>query len=599
MTSETELHGVGGLVRWESGQRIEVEWLRGMAARVSGEVPAVHAGPDPAGVFAAGTGAHLEVGPRVWVVADMDLLNAAELAGVVGSEGLEAGLLSSLYTQEGPAFVRRLRGAFAIVLWDRRERQLLLAGDHFGMRRLYYMADARGVTFATRIGAILAAPGVEKSIDPTAIYRYLNFHFVPAPATPYARILRLPPAHVLVARKGLARLEPFWDLTYRENAVGAGAAARKVYELTQAAVATSLANLTAKGSGAFLSGGTDSSTIVGLMARLGVERVNAFSVGFSEERYDELDYARVAAHRFAARHHTRVVSPRDALDAIPALVEAYEEPFGNNSAIGTFLCARLARENGVRCLLAGDGGDEIFGGNERYRTDRIFARYHRLPRPLREQVLEPVLRALPEGSPGVLGKAQRYVRRANLGNPRRFYSYEFFVAQNAAELLTPEFVKAAGVDTPWETLERHFERVSADAELNRLMYLDLKLTIGDDDLFKVTRTAELAGIGVRFPMLDVPLVEFTATLPAEFKVRGLEKRHLFKRAFGELLPAEILSKRKHGFGVPTSSWLKTDPGFRSLARETLHTSGGVRWSGSSISTKATPPRSTVTGCGHS
>jgi asparagine synthase (glutamine-hydrolysing) len=305
------------------------------------------------------------------------------------------------------------------------------------------------------------------------------------------------------------------------------------------------------------------------MTRLTGEPVNAFSIGFHEDRYDELDYARLAARHFGAILHTRIVKPDDALAALPGLVDVYDEPLGNNSAIGTLFCAALAREHGVSRLLAGDGGDEIFGGNERYRVDQVFARYGRVPAPLRRALLEPVLLKLPADMPGILGRARRYIRRASIPNPRRFYSYEFHVAQNAAELLEPDFLRRVQPDAPWQVLEEHFRRPEAASELNRLLYLDLKLTIGDNDLFKVTRTAELGSVGVRFPFLNLPLVEFMGMLPASFKVRGLEKRYLFKRAFRSLLPREILAKRKHGFGVPTAEWLRSHSGIRELARDTL------------------------------
>jgi asparagine synthase (glutamine-hydrolysing) len=257
-----------------------------------------------------------------------------------------------------------------------------------------------------------------------------------------------------------------------------------------------------------------------------------------------------------------------ALDAVPRLVQAYDEPFGNNSVLATYLCAQLARESGVSELLGGDGGDEIFGGNERYRTDRIFATYGRVPAVLRRGLLEPVLLGLPD-APGPIGRAQRYIRRARIPNPRRFYSYEFYAAQHATELLAPDFLRAVEIDTPWQTVDRIFGEARASSELNRLLYLDLKLTIGDNDILKVTRSAELAGVRVRFPLLALPLVEFTGTLPARFKVHGLEKRYLFKRAFRSLLPADTLTKRKHGFGVPISDWLKSDRGFRELGRDVL------------------------------
>jgi asparagine synthase (glutamine-hydrolysing) len=318
-----------------------------------------------------------------------------------------------------------------------------------------------------------------------------------------------------------------------------------------------------------LSGGTDSSTVVGLMTHLTGEQINAFSIGFSSDRYDELQHAALTARHFDAHHYTRIVSADDALEVLPNLVAAYDEPFGNNSALGTLFCAQMARDEGVTHLLAGDGGDEIFGGNERYRTDGIFSRYSRLPAVLRHGLLEPILLGLPASSPGILGRGQRYILRARIPNPRRFYSYEFYVAQNVGRLLHPDFLGSIVAEAPWAALERHFDRVRASSELNRLLYLDLKLTLGDNDLLKVTRTGELAGVDVRFPLLALPLVEFTGTWPAEFKVRGLEKRHLFKRAFRSLLPPQTLTKKKQGFGVPTAEWIKSHAGFRELARDTL------------------------------
>jgi asparagine synthase (glutamine-hydrolysing) len=559
---------IGGLVP-APARAVPADVLRGMAGRVCGS-PAhtVCGGDEPLGLFDAGR-ATFERSEAVWVVADMDLLNLEELHAVAGLEPGRPGLLPALYELEGPAFVRRLRGPFVLGLWDRRQHHLLLAVDHFGIRRLYYSTGPRGTAFASRLGAVVAAPEQSRVPDPAAIYDYLSFGYMPAPETAFQSVRRLSPGHLCVIRQGSSRIEPFWDMRYREEDHREGRAASRIYRLSHQAVGEAVRGLAPVRTGAFLSGGTDSSTVVGLMTRLTGEPVNAFSIGFHEDRYDELDYARLAARHFGAILHTRIVKPDDALAALPGLVDVYDEPLGNNSAIGTLFCAALAREHGVSRLLAGDGGDEIFGGNERYRVDQVFARYGRVPAPLRRALLEPVLLKLPADMPGILGRARRYIRRASIPNPRRFYSYEFHVAQNAAELLEPDFLRRVQADAPWQVLEEHFRRPEAASELNRLLYLDLKLTIGDNDLFKVTRTAELGSVGVRFPFLNLPLVEFMGMLPASFKVRGLEKRYLFKRAFRSLLPREILAKRKHGFGVPTAEWLRSHSGIRELARDTL------------------------------
>jgi asparagine synthase (glutamine-hydrolysing) len=537
--------------------------LEPLARRLPGAV--VLAGGDAARLI--GEAATIESSDALWIVADLDLTNIAELQARVGSTTPE-GLLAGLYALEGPSFVERLRGGFAVALWDRRRRRLVLAVDQFGIKRLYYAAGTEGLGFASRASLVPIGEREAPSIDPAVVYQYLNFGFVPAPGAIFRHLHRLAPGHRLVLDDGLLRVAPYWDLFYAEERPGPQVAAAEMYRLTADGVARTLGGVAAKEVGAFLSGGTDSSTIVGLLSRLTGERVNAFSIGFDEANYDELHYADVAARQYGAAHYTRIVKPEAALEAVTRLAKAYDEPFGNNSAIGTLLCAELARECGVKRLLAGDGGDEIFGGNERYRSDRIFAAYHHIPAAVRHGLLEPVLLHMPDGA-SWLGRAKRYVRRANIPNPRRFYSWEFFFAQQGAELLTPEFRRAVDVDAPWALVQAHWDRVQANAGLSRQLYLDMKLAIGDNDLLKVTRTAELAGVEVRFPLLDLPLVEFTNGLPTRFKVRGLEKRYLFKRAFGSLLPAEILAKRKHGFGVPTSSWLRQPGPFRDLVHDVV------------------------------
>jgi len=502
------------------------------------------------------------------LVADLDLTNLEDLPGI--SDGTApARCLRQIHAQYGTEFMTRLRGAFAIALWEPSQRRLVLAADRFGFRRMYYAVTEAGVAFGSRVKSPLALPGCSPALDPDAINAYLNFGTVPAPQSIYRAVRRLAPGQALVWEDGRTTLHQYWDVTYSERSLGRVAAARATYGQTERAMRQTLGGLDPKQTGAFLSGGTDSSTIVGLMSRLTGERVQAFSIGFQEARYNELEYAELAARHFDAAHYTKIVSADEALACLPDVVAAYDEPFGNNSALPAYLCARLARETGVRVLFAGDGGDEIFGGNERYRREGILSRYRLIPAWLRHGVVEPIVRRFPAESPALTGKARRYVERASLPNPDRFYSTEFFVNQNRHWLLHPDFQAATTPDWPLRVARGHFEAASGAGELNRLLHVDLKITLADNDLFKVVRTAEAAGIGVRFPLLDHSLVEFMATLPPGYKVRGTEKRYIFKEAFGGLLPPEILAKVKHGFGLPTSDWLKAHRGFRELGRDLL------------------------------
>ncbi|HEV2117887.1 MAG TPA: asparagine synthase C-terminal domain-containing protein, partial [Terriglobales bacterium] len=318
-------------------------------------------------------------------------------------------------------------------------------------------------------------------------------------------------------------------------------------------------------SGCFLSGGTDSSTLVGLFSRIHNHSASAFSIGFAEGRFDELSYARLAASHFQASHTTAILTPADAYQVIPKIVAAYDEPYANSSAIPTYWCARMAKEHGIAVMLAGDGGDELFGGNERYRTDKVFQLYHRVPKALR-RLLEPAVFASPARVP-LFRKAQRYIRFSNTPNPERYCAWRLLQVFPAQQVLGAAMPNLNG--DVLGAMRRHYEKAPAQSELNRLLYVDVKMTLGDDDLPKVVRMAELAGVGVRFPYLDHPLAEFSGTLPASLKVRGLEKRYLFKQATRFLLPQAILNKKKHGFGLPIGMWLKTDPQLRRMSHDIL------------------------------
>ncbi len=296
----------------------------------------------------------------VWVALDADLVNAEELLRSAPAGSGLLGALAHLYQVEGAAFVRRLRGGFALALWDRRRRSLLLAVDHFGLRRLHYSTEGRTTAFASRVSAARATAGRAPRVDQSAVYQYLNFGFVPAPETAFAGVRRVPPGYMLSVGAGHTKLEPFWDMTYVEARQREERAASAMYRLTHQAIAESLKGIAPKDAGAFLSGGTDSSTVVGLMARITGESVNAFSIGFNEDQYNELRYAELAARHFGAAHYTRVVTADEALDALPRLVEAYDEPFGNNSVLATFFCAQLARESrGLRAAGRGRGRRDL------------------------------------------------------------------------------------------------------------------------------------------------------------------------------------------------------------------------------------------------
>ena len=282
-----------------------------------------------------------------------------------------AGRLINLYKHEGAGFLKRLRGSFALALWDAPARRLILAVDPFATRSLYYWLSRDCIAFARRISCFSKHNEIPREIDPNAIYFYLNHSFLPGPFTIYRHIKRLEPGQYVLWEDGRVSLQRYWDMTYPEKRDSSEEAiCDRLRTAVEESIRFHLRNLDRPNAerGAFLSGGTDSSTLVGLLSQITEQSVNTFSVGFEEELYNEIYYARIAASRFRSEAHEYFVRPHEALDAIAVMAREYDEPFGNSSAIPTYFCLKMAREAGVKIMFAGDGGDELFGGNERYLT---------------------------------------------------------------------------------------------------------------------------------------------------------------------------------------------------------------------------------------
>ncbi|HEU4724428.1 MAG TPA: asparagine synthase C-terminal domain-containing protein, partial [Candidatus Eisenbacteria bacterium] len=323
--------------------------------------------------------------------------------------------------------------------------------------------------------------------------------------------------------------------------------------------------------GSFLSGGVDSSTVTGVLQQVASRRMKSFSIGFGEAHYNEISFARIAANSLGSDYHEYFVVPRDVSEALPTILASFDEPYANASAIPTYFCARLARKHGVDVLYAGDGGDELFGGNERYATQQLFEYYRRVPRWLGRGFVEPVVGAMADLTKlSLFVKGRKYIRRALMPPAKRLTSYDFFRLVPPAGFLTPEFMEEVGRNyEPGRALEALHARAPGPTELDRQLYLDLHLTISDNDIVKVTRMTEAAGVTVRFPFLDQGLAEFAMTVPAGVKMRGRRLRTFFKGAYADLLPPEVRSKSKHGFGLPIAEWLRTDPALAEVMNDAI------------------------------
>src|SRR5713101_1999928 len=512
--------------------------------------------------------------PRILVAADAELLNRSELVKSLETRDFDSAtlscseLLARIYRERGLSFVELLDGVFSFALWDEDNRRLVLAIDRLGVNSLYWRKEGYRLLFASRVGAIRSSQEAPAEVSPAALVQYMLFSAVPAPTVIYKGIEKRRPGFCLVYEAGQVRQTRYWDLRYRESGDrNVRHWAREVREGMRSAVHHHLMDLAPQKTGAYLSGGTDSSSVVAFMN----ERhspVNTFSIFFAESLYSEIGFARTTASHFHANHHELSLTSQDTYDVIPKIIEYYDEPFANSSAIGAYHCARMARENGVGTLLAGDGGDELFAGNERYATDKRFSLYSRIPGWIRKGLIEPVTRLLPEHG-GKFSLQRRYVRRANIPLPRRMFSYHLLLTEKPEEMFEPDLLRIAPAETWLEVEEGHFKAAKASSDLNRFLYLDVNITLADNDLRKVLGTAEMAGVRARFPLLDYKLAELSGRVPAALKMRGFEKRFIFKEAMREILPHNVLYKKKHGFGVPVALWFLQDPRLEALVVDVL------------------------------
>jgi asparagine synthase (glutamine-hydrolysing) len=546
----------------------------------------VHRGPDGGGIHLDGPVGlaarrlaiiDLKHGDQPMVTADGDtavvqngeILNHLELRDELARDGVrfrttcDTEVLLHLYRREGPDFVSRLRGMFAIALWDRRGQRLLLARDRFGIKPLYYQLSDGRISFASELKALLRQPSFSREIDREALHSFLAFNSIPAPLTIFGAARKLPPGHLLVCNRGgitisrYARPTPAPEDALREEP--ADMLAEELRERLRDSVhAHLLADVPV---GVLLSGGVDSSVLAALAATTSSKQVSTFSIGFRERSFNELDLARQIAQQYGTDHHELVVSPHIA-ELLPKLVAAFDEPFADSSAVPTYLVSELASEH-VKVVLSGEGGDELFGGYETYAADQLALRVGGAA-----TRLAPLVERLPTSSSRVSldYRAKRFVRAAALPPLERHHGWkEIFSSTQRARLLQAEWQdRAADPLVPWR---RRFAETGQAPLLARLQDVDIGIYLADDLLVKTDRMSMAHSLEARVPYLDPVVAELALALPTEMKVRGLSKKRLLRRAARGLIPPAILRARKRGFSIPAAAWLRGE--LEPLARELL------------------------------
>jgi asparagine synthase (glutamine-hydrolysing) len=575
--------GIAGILN--TRQPVDLDVLRQMCDALR------HRGPDDEGYYIApGVGlgqrrlsiVDLATGHQplanedgsVWVTFNGEIYNFQELRRRL--EGLghrfathsDTEVLVHAYEQYGPECVRHLRGMFAFALWDGHRQTLLLARDRVGKKPLFYTTAGDEVVFASELQGLLRHPGVRRELDPTALDEYLTYGYVPAPRSGFRGIHKLPPAHYLTASRSQSgdgielRAERYWRLEHGPKlAVGVEEAAEGLLEvLTEAVRLRQIADVPL---GALLSGGIDSSLVVALMSQVSDRPVRTFSIGFEEQEFNELPYARLVAQRFGTEHHEFIVRP-DAVEVLPTLVRHYGEPYADSSALPSYYVARLTRQH-VTVALNGDGGDENFAGYERYLGSLLADHYRRLPALVREGLVRPVAALIPEtlSRRSRLQQAKRFLQAAGLPPAARYLRWvNCFPAEARQRLYTPDFRQALdGADAEaWLALLFEDARGAGLGRLDTLLEVDRQSYLPYDLLVKMDVATMANSLEARSPFLDHKVMEYAARLPDRLKVRGRSLKYLLKVVGRRLLPLEILGRRKMGFGVPVGAWMRAGLG---------------------------------------
>ena len=469
--------------------------------------------------------------------------------------------------RDAQAALAAIGGHFAFASINSADHEVILAVDRFAIENLYYVITPDGIVFSNRAQLLAKHPVVGNRFSRQSLYNSVYFHWLPGPDAGYIGMQRLLLGHFLRWRDGRVEIAPYWEPSFPVDRDSSEAAiAEQLRHSIDKAVARRLPNSTPA---CFLSGGLDSSTVTGYAAKHRADTV-AYTIGFEAQGYDEMEYARGAARHFGVRHESYYVTPADIVDALPTIIGEFDAPFGNASAIPTYYCAKHAASHGHRVILAGDGGDELFGGNERYAKQLTFDHYGRLPRGLRAGVLEPFAAHLPSYLQiGLLGKAASYVRQGAIPLPDRLMTYNLLNRVAPSNFFTPDFLASINGAAPLQELRDMYSASAATSTVNRLLSLDWRITLADSDLPKVSRMCALAGINVAYPMLDEEVVAVSCRIPDAGKVSARELRPLFRHAFKDFLPAATLTKSKQGFGLPFGVWLHEQPRLREFAHDRL------------------------------
>ena len=566
--------GICGKFQFDSQAVISPTLIKNMAEAIR------HRGPDDEGYYVSGpiglgfrrlsiidlSGGHQPLSNEdgtIWIVFNGEIYNYQELRNYLVTKGhtfktrTDTEVIVHLYEDLGEACVERLRGMFAFAIWDGRQGSVFLARDRVGIKPLYYAVSANALVFASEIKAILADPEVQCEVRPEMIDRFLTLDYMAGEETLFKNIYKLAPGFSMTFRGAKAQKRQYWDLHFYPSPISLRQAEAQLLDLLDESVRLHM--ISDVPVGFLLSGGVDSSAMLALAQGKTTQRLSSYTIGFSDPHVmDERPYAQLAAHHFGSEHHETTISARDFADFLPKYIWHMEEPVCEPPAVALYYVSKLAKDF-VKVLISGEGGDEAFAGYSNYRSILLLERLKRLPKPF-HRFFPPALSFL-----GRLTKPETPVKAAQFLGTRLENSYfsrtsdpsRFFHSQ-WAEFYSPEFAKLVDKKASLLPVIRHLRNGGHDGPLSKMLYVDTKTWLPDDLLVKADKMTMANSIELRVPLLDHKVLEFAASLPANFKVRGLTTKYIAKRTLGGRVPREILKRKKAGFPVPYEMWLKND-----------------------------------------
>jgi asparagine synthase (glutamine-hydrolysing) len=510
----------------------------------------------------------------VWIVFNGEIYNYQELRAFLLTKGhrfktqSDTEVIVHLYEEFGPQCVEKLRGMFAFALWDGNTKQLLLARDRVGIKPLYYALNDEAVVFASEIKAILVDPAIKRNLAPEIVDRFLTFLYVPGEETLLKGISKLAPGHYLLVKNGKTEIRQYWDLSFLKPSerLSFDDAERELSNLLAEAV--ELHMIADVPVGVLLSGGVDSTAVLSYAAERTDKEISTFTVGFSDAAFaDERPYARLAAETFGSRHHEMTITADDFVAFLPKYVWHMEEPVCEPPAVALYYVSKLAR-NHVKVLLSGEGGDEAFAGYDNYRSITWLERLKHVW-PAGNGAASRGLSWFNSWSHST--RMAKYLPLVNATFPDYYYSRTStpyrYSGNGLGELYSSDFLSSIDRDYSVEPVRRLFSKMENHGVLDQMLYIDTKTWLPDDLLVKADKMTMANSLELRVPLLDHRLLEFAASLPADFKLKGLTLKYIWKKALSKRVPSKILKRKKAGFPVPYEFWLRNN--FRDQIRDIL------------------------------